>query len=105
MDKIIELFAEIGFSEEEATKQLNELDLLIGKKVFDTIMDDVDSSNMDEDEIRKIYVTKLKEQDNQKIIIEITKEISGNYLDAITSGLDESKKQEFLQAIINTKNL
>jgi predicted nuclease of restriction endonuclease-like RecB superfamily len=104
MNKIINILTELGFTEEEAIKQLNELDFLIGNKIFVTIMSDVDTGNLEEDEIKKIYDTKLKEEDNQKIIVEITKEISGNYLEAITSELDETKRQELLQAIIDTKN-
>jgi len=94
-EKMKSAMAFIGFSKEEAEKQINELGEIILMETMKKIIEDNPNENLNNENINDFIKNKYSEEEMIKISAEKSVLTIKNYLDEITSGLDENKKKYF----------
>lgn len=95
MNNILEAFVGVGFTEDEAKKQLEKLGELIQNAIVIRMEKENPNIELNDEEIDKAY----SKEDLGRIYKETVAKIMDEYLDSITHNLTPIKKQEFMATV------
>lgn len=101
MEQIIKAFAVLGFTEEQAVNQLQELNRLIEAKMLIAVVGD-SAAGKSAGEIMAIYEERMQSEENQALALRTSKEVATAYIDAITQDIDQEKRSEFIDLFVSS---
>ena len=98
-NNLIKAFVNAGFTEDEATRQLEKLDELIWTKIANETLGDDVNSDMTQDDVRNVIKQNHTPEEIKSIVERVSSEVMNGYLEAVSSKLDLGRKETFYSQV------